>query len=71
MDINRTQSLTDVIHDSIDYSGIEREILGTPIFNRLHRIMQSSLVFLTYPSDKVKRFEHSASCRRAVFFFCM
>lgn len=59
MDINRTQSLTDVIHDSIDYSGIEREILGTPIFNRLHRIMQSSLVFLTYPSDKVKRFEHS------------
>ena len=59
MDINRTQSLTDVIHDSIDYIGIEREILGTPIFNRLHRIMQSSLVFLTYPSDKVKRFEHS------------
>ena len=59
MDINRTQSLTDVIHESIDYSGIEREILGTPIFNRLHRIMQSSLVFLTYPSDKVKRFEHS------------
>lgn len=59
MDLSRTQSLTDTIHNSIDYSGIEREILGTPIFNRLHRVMQSSLVFLTYSSNKTKRFEHS------------
>lgn len=59
VDLSRTQSLTDTIHDSIDYSGIEREILGTPIFNRLHRVMQSSLVFLTYSSNKTKRFEHS------------
>ncbi len=59
MDLNRMQSLTDTIHNSIDYSGIEREILGTPIFNRLHRVMQSSLVFLTYSSNKTKRFEHS------------
>ncbi len=59
MDLNRTQSMTDVIHKSIDYSGIEREILGTPIFNRLHRVLQSSLAFLTYSSNKTKRFEHS------------
>ena len=59
MDLNRKQSMTDIIHDSIEYSGIEGEILGTPIFNRLHRISQSSLVFQTYPSNKTKRFEHS------------
>lgn len=51
--------MTDIIHKSIDYSGIEREILGTPIFNRLHRVLQSSLAFLTYSSNKTKRFEHS------------
>lgn len=59
MDLNRVQSMTDIIHNSINYSGIEREIIGTPIFNRLHRVMQSSLVYLTYPSNKTKRFEHS------------
>lgn len=59
MDLSKTQSLTDIIHGSIEYSGIEREILGTPIFNRLHRVLQSSLVYLTYSSNKVKRFEHS------------
>ena len=50
--------MADIVHGSIMYSGIEREILGTPIFNRLHRVLQSSLVYLTYPSNKVKRFEH-------------
>ena len=59
LDLSKTQSLTDIIHGSIEYSGIEREILGTPIFNRLHRVLQSSLVYLTYSSNKVKRFEHS------------
>lgn len=59
MDLERTQSLTDIVHGSIAYSGIEREILGTPIFNRLHKVLQSSLVYLTYSSNKVKRFEHS------------
>lgn len=59
LELGKTQSLTDIIHGSIEYSGIEREILGTPIFNRLHRVLQSSLVYLTYSSNKVKRFEHS------------
>lgn len=58
-DILYTQEIVDTIHGSIAYSGIEREIIGTPYFNRLHKILQSSLVYLTYPSNKVKRFEHS------------
>lgn len=59
IDLERTQILTDIVHGTIMYSGIEKEIIGTPIFNRLHRVLQSSLVYLTYSSNKVKRFEHS------------
>ena len=59
LDMNKVQQMTDVIHGSIPYSGIEQAIISTPIYNRLHRVLQSSLVFFTYPSNKVKRFEHS------------
>lgn len=59
LDMSYTQEIADTIHGSITYSGIEREIIGTPYFNRLHKILQSSLVYLTFPSNKVKRFEHS------------
>ena len=59
LDMNKSPVITDIIHSSIMYSGIENSIISTPIYNRLHRILQSSLVFLTYPSNKVKRFEHS------------
>lgn len=59
LDMEKAQQVTDIIHDSIPYSGIEDSVISTPVFNRLHRVLQSSLVFLTYPSNKVKRFEHS------------
>ena len=59
VDMTSTREIADIIHGSIAYSGIEQSIIDTPIFNRLHRILQSSLVYLTYPSNKVKRFEHS------------
>lgn len=55
----RTQQTTDIIHGTIQYSGIESAVISTPIFNRLHRILQSSMVYLTFSSNKVKRFEHS------------
>lgn len=59
LDMKKTQQMTDIIHNSIPYSGIEDSVISTPVYNRLHRVLQSSLVFLTYPSNKVKRFEHS------------
>lgn len=55
----KVQQMTDIIHNTILYSGIEHAVISTPIYNRLHRVLQSSLVFFTYPSNKVKRFEHS------------
>lgn len=59
LDMHNTQEIIDLIHGPILYSGLEKEIIATPFFNRLHKILQSSLVYLTYPSNKVKRFEHS------------
>lgn len=59
MDFNRVQQYTDIIHENISYSGLEGAVMSTPIFNRLHHVLQSSLVYLTYSSNKVKRFEHS------------
>lgn len=57
--MSKSRTMSDIIHGTIEYSGIEGEIISTPIFNRLQRISQSSLAFLTFPSNKVKRFEHS------------
>lgn len=59
LSMERTQQITDIIHGTIQYSGIESAVISTPIFNRLHRVLQSSMVYLTYSSNKVKRFEHS------------
>lgn len=59
INLNRTQQVADIIHETILYSGIEGAIISTPIFNRLHHVLQSSLVYLTFSSNKVKRFEHS------------
>lgn len=59
ININKVSCFTDVIHGTIQYSGIERAVISTPLFNRLHRILQNSLVYLTFPSNKTKRFEHS------------
>ena len=71
INMERTQEMVDSIHGSIAYSGIEQAIIDTPIFNRLHRVLQNSLVYLTYPSNKVKRFEHSVGTMHlsGKFFF--
>jgi HD superfamily phosphohydrolase len=49
----------DIVHGTIPYNGFESLILHTPLLLRLQRISQNSLVFLTFPSNKTKRFEHS------------
>lgn len=51
--------LTDNIHGNIEYTSIEKQIFATPIMNRLHNLSQNSTAYLTYPSLKVSRFEHS------------
>jgi HD superfamily phosphohydrolase len=58
-DLKRLRNYTDIIHGIIPYNGFEKIILQTPLLMRLQRISQNSLAFLTFPSNKIKRYEHS------------
>ena len=50
---------TDNIHGTIYLSDLESELISTPYFYRLHDIYQSSTVYMTFPSNRTKRYEHS------------
>lgn len=50
---------TDSIHGTIYLSEFESELTSTPFFYRLHDIYQSSTVYLTFPANRTKRYEHS------------
>ncbi|SET44532.1 HD domain-containing protein [[Clostridium] polysaccharolyticum] len=51
--------LNDSIHGLIALTEYERRIVSTIGFNRLHDVYQNSTVYLTFPSNRTKRFEHS------------
>lgn len=58
MNIKFYQSI-DTIHGTIFYTNLEKMIISTPYFNRLHDVNQSSTVYLTFPPNRTKRYEHS------------
>ena len=58
IDFCKSDSIVDVIHGSIPISGLERMVISSPLYNRMHRILQNSMVYLTFPCNKTKRFEH-------------
>lgn len=51
--------IADSVHGNLQISQLEKHIVNTHAFNRLHNILQNSTVYLTYPSNRTKRFEHS------------
>lgn len=51
--------IADSVHGTIQISFVEKVVIQTQVFNRLHNILQNSTVYLTYPSNQTKRFEHS------------
>ncbi len=57
--MNGIYNVLDNIHGSIQLSQLEKNLLTKPEFSRLHKILQSGNVYLTYPSNQTKRFEHS------------
>lgn len=59
MNKNKNVRISDTIHGNIQLSDIEKQIISTPIFNRLHNISQNSTAYLTFPTNRTKRFEHS------------
>ena len=51
--------LNDSIHGLISLTEYERRIVSTIGFNRLHDVYQNSTLYLTFPTNRTKRFEHS------------
>lgn len=51
--------INDSIHGLIPLSEYEKRIISSMGFNRLHDVYQNSTVYLTFPSNRTKRFEHS------------
>lgn len=51
--------INDSLHGLVSLSDYEKEIIAGVGFNRLHDIYQNSTAYLTFPSNRTKRFEHS------------
>lgn len=56
---NKIRQITDRIHGAIYVSALEYQMMATPFFYRLHDVYQSSTVYMTFPSNRTKRYEHS------------
>lgn len=72
--LEHINNFCDIIHGTIQVSCIEKMIIATPEFNRLHKIMQSSTLYLTFPCNNVKRFEHSIGTMHIagkIFYHCI
>lgn len=53
------RKIKDPIHQYVYYSLLEENLINHPLVLRLHHIRQNGAAFLTYPSIRVHRFEHS------------
>lgn len=51
--------IADTNHGTILLSDCEKEVISTKLFNRLHHVSQNSTAYLTFPTNRTKRFEHS------------
>ena len=51
--------ICDNAHGVIELTPLESMLLRKPVFNRLHHVYQNSTAFLTWPSLRNQRFEHS------------
>jgi HD superfamily phosphohydrolase len=54
-----TTEIRDVVHGYVYISDVERQVIDTPVFQRLRHIKQLAGVSLTYPGAQHTRFEHS------------
>lgn len=59
--------LNDSIHGLIPLSEYEKRIISSVGFNRLHDVYQNSTVYLTFPTNRTKRFEHSIGTMKFMF----
>lgn len=57
--IDKKSVVSDTIHGQIAISSFEKDVIATTLFNRLHGIHQNSTAYMTFPTNRTKRFEHS------------
>lgn len=57
--IDKSSVVADTIHGQIAISSFEKDIIATTLFNRLHGIHQNSTAYMTFPTNRTKRVEHS------------
>ncbi len=55
----KTTLVADILHGVIALSPLEKRLVATRAFNRLHNVLQNSTVYFTYPSNRTSRLSHS------------
>ena len=55
----KTTLIADLLYGSIGLAPLEKRLISTRAFNRLHNVLQNSTVYFTYPSNRTSRFSHS------------
>lgn len=69
---NKQIYIADTLHKTILLSVYEKEVISTQLFNRLHNISQNSTAYMTFPTNRTKRFEHSLGTMKLcgdIFYF--
>lgn len=56
---HKLRQISDTIHQTVYLSELESNMMSTAYFYRLHDVYQSSTVYLTFPCNRTKRYEHS------------
>lgn len=54
-----TKQIRDGLYGYIPISALEQYLISQPEFLRLHRILQMSTVYITYPNNRASRYSHS------------
>lgn len=62
--------IKDAIHDSIEVSALELQIIDSPLVQRLRFVKQLSTAYLVYPSANHSRFEHSLGAMHLTGVLC-
>lgn len=57
--IDSISVISDTLHGLILLSSFEKAVMSTTLFNRLHGIYQNSTAYLTFPTNRTRRVEHS------------
>lgn len=57
--MKRLKNVNDNVHGLIRLTDLETHIMSHEIFNRLHNVYQNSVAYLTWPTNRNQRFEHS------------